>query len=104
MLTFYEMDTFVATCRTTNGALELAQFLECKFPFYRRFKGDQLHKFVVTVELDGKIEVHSTVPVNDLGREDFKKYITEFLEKKGVPAKKPVERASAIPSRVRIAA
>jgi hypothetical protein len=81
----YVMDTFVRSCRTPEGALELARFMECKFPLDRKSvlsEGEQLHKFVVAVPQDGRFEVHSTVPVNDLGREDFRKYVLEFLEMK----------------------
>jgi hypothetical protein len=88
---FYDVDTFVATCRTTNGALELARFLERKFPLDSRITGDQIHKFNVTVELDGKVEVHSAVAVNELGREDFKKYVADFLQIK--MQRKPVQSA-----------
>jgi len=100
----FVMDTFVRSCRTPEGALELARFMEAKFPLDRKSvlsENEQLHKFVIAIPHDGKFEVHSTVPVNDLGREDFKKYVLEFLEMKSAtaPEKKPVVRVTAVPAR-----
>ncbi len=87
----YVMDTFVASCRTTEGALELARFMERMFPLDPRSalpETEQLHKFNVVVSVDNKIEVHSTLLVNDLGREDFKKFVREFTSLK---MRKPVQ-------------
>ncbi len=101
---FYEMDTFVESGRTVEGALELARFMEKKFPLDHNSlfsENEQLHKFVVAVSADGKIEVHSTVSVNDLGREDFKKCVVEFTTLK---MRRPVQTSSATGSAVRKAA
>jgi hypothetical protein len=76
---FYAMDTLVGSCRTVEGAMDLAKFLESKFPLEPRIMGAQLHKFVVVVNIAGKIQVHSAVEVNDIGREDFKKFVAETL-------------------------
>lgn len=91
---FNEMDTFVASCRSVDGALELARFMESKLPLDPSSvlpECEQLHKFNVVVSAVGKIEVHSTVPVNDLGRQEFKKLVVEFTTLK---MRKPVQRAS----------
>jgi hypothetical protein len=40
--------------------------------------GRQINEFLVVENVAGKIQVHSAVEVNDLGREDFKKYVEEF--------------------------
>ncbi len=74
----YEMDTFVASCRTVEGALDLARFMESRFPLDPKSvlpERERLHKFLVAVSPDGKIEVHSAVPVNDLGREQFRERV-----------------------------
>lgn len=75
---FYVMSTFVASCRSEAAAMELARFLERKFPFNPRIRSDQLHQFIVVFDVDGAIQVHSAVAVNDLGREDFAKFVAEF--------------------------
>ena len=100
----YQMDTFVAKTRTVEGALELASFLERKFPLDTKSvlsDDEQLHKFIVAVSLEGTIEVHSTVPVNDIGREDFKKYVVEFTTLK---MRKPVQKSGFSAARERRAA
>ena len=77
----YVMDTFVASCKTTEGALKLARFMEHMFPLDPKSalsETEQLHKFNVVVSVNNTIEVHSTVPVNDLGRQDFKRFVVEF--------------------------
>jgi hypothetical protein len=73
-----EMDTFVATCRSAKGAVELARFMEGRFPFDSSIRGEQIHKFIVVVDVNGTVEVHSTVAVNALGRADFHKIVAEF--------------------------
>jgi hypothetical protein len=95
---FYDMSTFVASCRTAEGALELARFMERKYPTDDTVKGDQVHQFVVMVSQDGKMEVHSTVAVNDLGRDDFKKFVLEFTTLK---MRKPIQTAVRLTSAVR---
>lgn len=85
----YEMSTFVASCRTLDGALELARFMEKKFPLDEKIHGSQLHRFVAVVQTDGRVTVHSVVPVNELGKEYFKKCVAEFLEIKQV--RKPIQ-------------
>jgi hypothetical protein len=88
------MDTFVASCKTTEGALELARFMERMFPLDPKSvlsEAEQLHKFNVVVGADNAIEVHSTVPVNDLGRQDFKKFVVEFTT---LMMRKPVQSAN----------
>jgi hypothetical protein len=100
-VTIYEMDTFVAKCRTVEGALELAAFMERKFPLDSSSvlsEDEQLHKFIVAVSVEGHIEVHSTIPVNDLGREDFKKFVVEFTTLK---MRKPVQRAGSLDTAAR---
>lgn len=97
----YEMDTFVASCRTVEGALAFARFMERKFPLDHKSAlpaAEQLHKFNVVVSAEGKIEVHSTVPVNQIGREDFKRFVTEFTTLK---LRKPTQRAGASPAAMR---
>jgi len=84
----YKMDTLVASCRTVQGALDLARFMESRFPFDSSIHSEQLHKFNVVMDVDGKIAVHSTVAVNDLGREDFKKFVVDFTTLK---LRKPVQ-------------
>ena len=103
------MDTFVKSCRTPEEALELARFMEAKFPLDRNSvlsESEQLHKFVVAVTQVGNFEVHSIVPVNNLGREEFKKYVSEFLEMKcaSMSAKKPIARVTTVPARRSVAA
>ncbi len=101
---FYEMDTFVAPCRTVEGALDFARFMESKFPLDPKSvlsEREQLHKFLVAVSRDGKIEVHSAVPVNDLGREEFKKHVVEFTTLK---MRKPVQGVGPRPNTVSRAA
>lgn len=85
----YEMSTFVASCRTLDGALELARFMETRFPMDARIHGTQIHQFVAVVQTDGRVTVHSVVPVNEIGKEDFKKCVAEFLEIKQV--RKPIQ-------------
>ncbi len=88
---FYEMDTFVAPRRTVEGALDLARFMESRFPLDPKSvlpEREQLHKFLVVVGPDGKIEVRSVVPVNDLGREEFRKHVVEFTT---LTMRKPIQ-------------
>lgn len=95
-----ELSTFVASCRTIDGALELARFMERKFPLDSAIPiAEQIHKFNVVVDISGKVEVHSAFSVGDLGREEFRKYVSEFrnLKLSSFPAKKPIVRISAVP-------
>ena len=106
-LSIIELSTFVATCRTVKGALELARFMECKSSdVARTLLDNQIYKFNVVVDSEGKIEVHSVIAVNDLGLEDFKQHVTEFLEMKGIsiPAKKPIARVTTVPASKTVAA
>jgi hypothetical protein len=91
---YYVMDTFVASCRSVEFAMDLARFLERKFSFNPRIRGEQIHKFNVVVDVADKIQVHSTVAVNDIGREDFKKFVAEFTALK---TRKPVQGACLHP-------
>jgi len=89
------MDTFVKSCRTPEEALELARFMEAKFPLDRNSvlsESEQLHKFVVAVTQVGNFEVHSIV--------------SEFLEMKcaSMSAKKPIARVTTVPARRSVAA
>ena len=83
----YEMTTLVATCRTSEGGQDLANFMEKRFAGNDRCKIQAL-KFAV-VDKVGKISVHCDTPVNDLGRQEFKAAIDEFLsERKTLVARK----------------
>lgn len=95
------MDTFVASCHTVEAALEFARFMEQKFPLDHRSvlpESEQLHKFNVVVMADGKIEIHSTVPVNEIGRADFKRFVVEFTTLK---MRNPTQRAGVLPAAMR---
>ena len=106
-LTVVELSTFVAGCRTVEGGLELARFMEGKCADAESLPlTKHPQKFNVVVDFDGKIEIHSVLAVNDLGREDFKKYVLDFMDMKraSMPAKKPLTRVTTVPDReVRVA-
>jgi hypothetical protein len=94
---FYVMDTFVRSCPTEAGAWALAKFLESKFPLDPKMLCAQVHEFVVVGDISGKIQVHSKVEVNDIGREDFKKFVAEFT---AIQMRKPALSRFAGPSRL----
>jgi hypothetical protein len=81
--------------------VEFARFMERKFPLDSKSvlpEHEQLHKFVVTPDCGGKFQVHSTVPVNDIGKVDFQTCVAEF---RSVKLRKPVQRASSLATGVR---
>jgi hypothetical protein len=71
--------------------------MEGKFPLDPKILSDQVHKFVVVEDVSGKIQVHSTVAVNDIGREDFKQFVSEFTV---LQMRKPAQSRFGVSSRL----
>ena len=97
MITLYDMTTFVCNCKTSQGALELAQYLERRFPGIPYQNAKPL-RFNVILTTEGKVSVHSELPFNELGKADIKQAVADFVaaKTKSLPQRRPVQSVALL--------
>lgn len=81
---YFQQESHVASCKSIDGALKLADFMQKRFTNNPKYV--ESIKFRAVIETDGKINVHSCYPVNEIGRKEFKIAIADFLAEHSMAA------------------
>lgn len=84
MIVTFQPESHVASCKTLGGAQQLVKFLTDKFT-----GNPQITEHIVfrsIIETSGKVSVHSSIPVNETGRQMFKMALLEFKAQLGLAA------------------
>ncbi len=80
----FQPESHVASCKTLDGAQRLVKFLTDKFTDNPAIL--QRIVFRSIIETSGKVSVHSSIPVNETGRQMFKSALIEFKAQLGLAA------------------
>jgi hypothetical protein len=75
-MVYFQPESHVASCRSLDGALLLSRFMQERFANNRICVKPMTFRTVI--ETDGKVSVHSSYPVNEIGRAVFRQAIVEF--------------------------
>lgn len=90
---FFDMTTFVCNCKTAEGAMELAKYLESRFPEIR-YQNAKALRFNVVLTTDGKAAVYCEQPFNEIGKADIKAAVMDFVAIKQGKSQNPSARSS----------
>lgn len=75
---YFRSESFVASCKTIEGASKLVRFMQERF-ITGRSTYRVPYKFLTVIETNEKISVHCNYCFDDRVRQEFKAAIAEFL-------------------------
>lgn len=76
MVVVFQPESHVASCKTLDGAQQLVRFFTKRFTDNPKYSEEI--RFRSIIETDGRVSVHSDIPVNQTGHLLFKQAIAEF--------------------------
>lgn len=89
----FDMTTFVCNCKTVQGAMELAKYLERRFPAIP-YQNAKALRFNVVLTTEGKSAVYCEQPFNEMGKADIKAAVMDFVAIKQGKSQHPPSRPS----------
>jgi len=75
-MVYFQPESHVASCKTLDGAMRLSRFMQGEFSNNSLCR--RPIEFCAVIETTERVSVHSSYPVNEVGKSAFKKLIADF--------------------------